>query len=90
MKELNLNDRVKVKLTPHGAEVYYHQHDDYIKHYKDNHPNGGEFLKPRMPQIDKDGFTEFTLWKLMQLYGEHIGIGFLNVFTDNNIYFEEK
>ena len=69
--KLNLNEQVKVKLTPLGAEIYYHQYDELNKKIKEN---GGTQLEPIMPEIDKDGFTKFTLWHFMELYGEHIGM----------------
>lgn len=74
--KINLNDRIKVKLTPLGAEIYYHQFDDVDKKIKEN---GGTGFEPKMPQIDKDGFTEFQLWHFMELYGEHIGMCKKNV-----------
>lgn len=69
--KINLNDRVKVKLTPLGAEIYYHQYDEVNKQIKEN---GGMELEPIMPQIDKDGYTEFQLHHFISLYGEHIGM----------------
>lgn len=69
--EINFNDQIKVKLTPLGVEIYYHQYDDLNESIK---KNGGTPLEPRMPQIDKDGYTKFTLWHFMELYGQHIGM----------------
>ena len=69
--KINLNDRVKIKLTPLGVEIYYHQYDELNKQIKER---GGKQLEPRMPEIDKDGYTKFTLWNFMELYGEHIGM----------------
>jgi len=69
--EINFNDQVKVKLTPLGVEIFYHQYDDLNKKIKEN---GGKTIDPSMPQIDKDGYTKFTLWHFMELYGEHIGM----------------
>lgn len=68
---INLNDRIKVKLTPLGAEIYYHQYDEVNKRIKEN---DGTELEPIMPQIDKDGYTEFQLWHFIELYGKHIGM----------------
>lgn len=84
--EINLNDIVKVKLTPLGVEIYYHQYDDLNKKIKEN---GGTQLEPRMPQIDKDGYTEFTLWSFMELYGKHIGMCKPNVILPLNIIISE-
>ena len=68
MQKINLNDTIKVKLTPYGAEIYYKQFDKLNKQYEK------EICKPHMPQIDKDGYTEFQLWHFIELYGEHIGM----------------
>lgn len=84
--KINLNDRIKVKLTPLGVKIYYHQHDELNKKIKEN---GGTQLEPRMPEIDKDGFTEFTLWHFMELYGEHIGMCKPNVIEPLNIVVAE-
>lgn len=65
--KINLNDRIKVKLTPLGAEIYYHQFDETNKRY------GKTLIEPKMPRIDKDGYTEFQLWGFIELYGEYIG-----------------
>lgn len=85
MKSINLNDNVKVKLTPLGAEIYYNQNKDLI----DAYPQLREALKPRMPKIDSEGYTEFQLHHFISLYGEHIGITKQNVIDPLNIYFEE-
>lgn len=68
MQKINLNDTIKVKLTPYGAEIYYKQFDKLNKQYEK------EICKPCMPMIDKDGYTKFQLWHFIELYGEHIGI----------------
>ena len=66
--KINLNDRIKVKLTPYGAEIYYKQFDEV------NKKHGRQICKPHMPLIDKDGYTEFQLWHFIELYGQHIGM----------------
>ena len=66
--KINLNDTIKVKLTPLGAEIYYKQFDKLNKQYEK------EICKPCMPMIDKDGYTEFQLWHFIELYGKHIGM----------------
>ena len=84
--KLNLNDRIKVKLTPLGAEIYYHQYDEVNKRIKEN---GGTELEPIMPQIDKDRYTEFQLWHFVELYGEHIGMCKKNVIDPLDIIISE-
>lgn len=84
--KINLNDRIKVKLTPLGAEIYYHQDDELNKKIK---ANGGKQLEPMMPQIDKDGYTEFQLHQFISLYGEHMGLCKKNVIEPLDIIVSE-
>ena len=81
-EKINLNQQIKVKLTPFGVEIYYHQNDELNKKIKEN---GGTQLEPRMPEIDKDGFTKFKLWYFIELYGQHIGMCKPNVIEPINI-----
>lgn len=82
--KINLNDTIKVKLTPYGAEIYYKQFDKLNKQYEK------EICKPHMPQIDKDGYTEFQLWHFIELYGEHIGMCKPNVIEPLEIVLKEE
>lgn len=84
--KINLNDRIKVKLTPLGAEIYYHQYDELNKKIK---ANGGTQLEPIIPEIDKDGYTEFTFHHFISLYGNHIGMCKPNVIEPLDIVFCE-
>lgn len=68
--KLNLNDRVKVKLTPFGAEIYYNRYD-FLK--SSIRAIGGVCTEPKMPKIDEDGYTEMTMWQFIELYGKDIG-----------------
>ena len=79
--KINLNEIVKVKLTPLGAEIYYKQFDELNKEC------GREICKPQMPRIDKDGYTEFQLWNFIELYGEHIGMCKPNVIEPLDIVY---
>lgn len=78
--KINLNDRIKVKLTPIGAEIYYHQFDEI------NKKAGRTVIEPHMPRIDKDGYTDFALWEFIELYGKHIGVGKKNVIEPIDIF----
>ena len=81
IQKINLNETIKVKLTPYGAEIYYKQFDELNKQY------GRQICKPHMPRIDKDGYTEFQLWHFMELYGEHIGMCKPNVIEPLDIVY---
>lgn len=52
--------------------------------------NGGEALKPRMPQIDKDGFTKFQLHDFINTFGEYMIVGQKNVIEDICIYMDDE
>jgi hypothetical protein len=78
----NINNKVKVKLTDKGKEIFYHQFD-WI-----NKQAGKELIKPHYPSVDDDGYTEFQMWGLMKLYGLHIQMGFDQPFETNIIICE--
>lgn len=81
IQKINLNETIKVKLTPLGAEIYYKQFDELNKQY------GRQICKPQMPRIDKDGYTEFQLWHFIELYGQHIGMCKQNVIKPLDIVY---
>jgi hypothetical protein len=68
MKKFNINDKVKVKLTDYGRDIYYHQYDwiNGINIFSKT------VIKPSYPKIDADGYTTFQLWHLMELYGQYL------------------
>ena len=76
---INLNDWIKVKLTNHGKDIYYHRYDDINQSY------GKIICEPDYPKADKDGYTKFQLWQFMQLYGKHIGIDYEKVINPIDI-----
>ena len=81
IQKINLNETIKVKLTPYGAEIYYKQFDELNKQH------GRQICKPQMPRIDKDGYTEFQLWHFIELYGQHIGMCKPNVIEPLDIVY---
>ena len=87
MKSINLNDIIKVKLTPKGVDIFYHQHDEINKWYK---AMKALPLEPHMPKIDAEGYTEFQLWHFMNIYGKHIEMGSKEVIKPLNIYLKDE
>lgn len=81
MKKLNWNSIVKVKLTPHGKDIYYHRFDEMIAR--------GVNLKPEYPKIDKDGFTEFQLWSFMHIFGHYIHMAAKDVVEEIYFYIDD-
>ena len=82
-KKINLNDRIRVRLTLLGVKIFYSQFDEL------NMSLGREVLEPHMPVINKDGYTEMQLWYFIQLYGPYIGVGIENVIEPLDIIFIE-
>lgn len=87
MQIINLNETIKVKLTPFGVDIYYHRFDSLIERLK---RKGIKMPERQMPAIDDEGYTKFQLWNFIELYGEHIGLCKANVICDNNIYLEKQ
>lgn len=82
MKSLNLNSIIKVKLTPKGVDIFYHYYNEIGKKLN---------LEPLMPKIDKDGYTEFPLWKFIDLYGKYFPMGIQEYpIQDLRIYIEDQ
>ena len=79
---INLNESIKIKLTDWGKEIYYHQYD------RTNQIAGREICKPMFPREDENGYTEFQLWRFIELYGAHIGMTLPNVIEPLEIVYE--
>lgn len=69
MWRVNLNEYVKVKLSDLGKEIYYHQYDETNRTIE---LHGEKPIKPTMPKVDEEGYTQFQIWQLMNLYGEYM------------------
>ena len=82
---INLNECVKVKLTDLGKDIYYHQFDEVNEMIT---RMGGKPPTPRMPEVDKNGYTSMQLWHFIQLYGEHIGMAKPNVIEPIEIIYD--
>ena len=68
-QNFNINDYVKVKLTEKGKYIYYHHFDDMNA---DILKSGGEPLNPAELIYDEDGYVEFQMWHIMQIFGKHL------------------
>ena len=79
---INLNESIKVKLTDWGKEIYCHQYD------RTNRIAGREICKPEFPKEDENGYTEFHLWRFIELYGEYMGMIKPNVIDPLEIIYE--
>lgn len=66
---INLNERIKVKLTDYGKEIYYHRLDDVFRQ------TGLSVFKPEFPKTDEEGYTTFQFWDFIHIYGNYIDMG---------------
>ena len=82
LKKLDWNMPIKVKLTDHGKDIYFHQFDSLIAR--------GVNIKPSYPIVDEHGFSTFQLWSFMMLYGQHIGLTKSHVVEDISFYINDK
>ena len=80
---VSMNSVIKVKLTEFGKMIYFHQYD-YL-----NDQYGKELIKPAMPKVDEEGYTRFSLWKFMSLYGQFTDIDKPNVISPIEIIVTE-
>lgn len=68
MAHYNINQGVKVKLTEMGLLILKQQHDDLYNHANIAH----EYVEPN---IDKDGYSLFTMHSLMYRFGVYLTMG---------------
>lgn len=74
---INLNDEIRVKLTPFG-----------LKRHKDAWnllTNEAFHICYRAPSIDSNGYSTFQLWEFMNIFGQFLYNGAENVIENNLI-----
>ncbi len=79
----NINDRVKVKLTDYGREIYYKWFDDFNKKV------GKIVITPHYPKEDENGFFEAAMWSIMEVFGNHIHMGGNLPFSTTIVFHDE-
>ena len=67
--KFNINEYIKVKLTPKGHEILEGNHDELTKKF----PSIGFKYTP--PEEDEDGYSKFQGWILMETFGPHMWNG---------------
>lgn len=86
MKKLNLNSRIKFRLNDYGKDIFYHRFDELNERIV---ARGGKPLEPYFPKVDEHGFSEFQLWDFIEIYGDHIGMGRREFWSDFNFYIDD-
>lgn len=75
MLKFNINEHVKVKLTNYGRTVLAEEHALFWE--KAGHPKPPEYTPPKE---DREGWSKWQMWALMQAFGSHISLGGENCF----------
>jgi hypothetical protein len=71
--KFNINDDVKVRLTPYGLKVH-------AAHWAPYHSESAPYCPPK---IDSEGYSKFQLWDLMAIFGPSMYMGNHNSFDTN-------
>ena len=75
MDKINLNDKIKVKLTALGVQIHFNHYNKVNTDYK------RQIIKLQncRPVIDEEGYTEYQLWEFMNIFGNYLYNGAENV-----------
>jgi len=66
----DINNYVRVRITPHGKECLRKNYDELAEQYAGG-KLGFEFM---LPKEDSDGWSEWQAWCLMKELGPHISM----------------
>ena len=78
--DFNINDKVRVRLTPHGRAVHAANHAELCGQAPAL-PGWGY----RPPTENADGWSEWQLWSLMAAFGAHMRTDVPQCFEQNTI-----
>ncbi len=82
MKTLNINTKVRIKLTPCGIQKLKANHEEL----RASCPSIGKFTPPK---TDKDGYCEMQLWEIMNTFGKDLYMGNMNLPFETNIQIDD-
>ena len=82
---INLNNFVKFKLTDLGKKVWDHQNDELNEFIAGA---GAPPLKPRILDVDEEGYMKLQLWEFMNVFGEAMHMGFDTIIEQNTLVYE--
>lgn len=78
----NINDKIKVKLTEHGRSILEKDVTNTLSMLK-----GFNYQDYSPYHTDEEGYTEFTLWDFMRIFGSHFQMGCQQIIEKNEIIF---
>lgn len=87
-KTCNLNEHIKVKLTQYGYKI----HKDYFTTIIGMLSKSKDHIIPTeyAPNTDDNGYTGYTLWMFMHIFGEYLRPGSESVIEHNQIIFDRE
>lgn len=75
---VNLNVQVRVKPTQLGMAIIQAEHDGYTQPFRDKGVPIPDYFQEPIERLDAEGYITMSLWRCMQLFGSHMGIGMSN------------
>ena len=71
---VNLNDHVKIKLTPHGRDILVEKTKMLLADFPEQLQqfNNGLGVFHEKLQGDEDGYTTWQLWEVMHYWGDQM------------------
>lgn len=82
---MNINNKIKVKLTDYGNSILKKDVTNTLSMLKGfNYPDYSPY------HTDEDGYTEFTLWDFMRIFGSYFLLGCQQIIEENEIIFITK
>ena len=70
--EINFNDRIRLKLHPLGWKLHRQYHFDLFKRPDFDEAAVERAFPYRKPEIGADGYCEFHLWEVAQIFGKNL------------------
>lgn len=78
---ININNKIKVKLTGFGKSIL-DKEVNKLKQLSGVPDNYNPY------ETDDNGYTEFQLWQFMNIFGDHLYNGAIQVIENNEILVE--
>lgn len=79
MNKINLNDKIKVKLTQYGKECYIQYLKEVLNITKDPY-----FLN-EISEVKNNEYFYFQLWDFMYIFGNKMVMGCKQIIVNNEI-----
>lgn len=80
--KMNMNDQVRVKLTPYGMNCL---RSHLIEYNNFREQFAAAPLPFTLPTTDAEGYMTWSLWELMNIFGKYHSVGHPVIFEDNSV-----